>query len=133
VIKAIVAAHAESQEASASFQTTAEPAATVADEPAAAAPAAPAVEPAVEPAAPAAAPAAVEPVATPAAAEPVQASTLHGIVNAAGLTWVETDPDRHAQTQQRIAASLVPVRLGRERKPVAPVSSAPLQQVETRR
>ena len=96
--------------------------------------AAPVAEPVVEPVAPAAAPTPA-PVytAAPLAAEPVQASTLHGIVNAAGLTWVETDPARHAQTQQRIAASLVSVRLGRERKPVAPVSSAPLQQVETRR
>jgi ribonuclease E len=55
------------------------------------------------------------------------------VVNAAGLKWVETDPERHAQTQQRIAASHVPLHLGRERKPVTPVSSTPLQQVETRR
>ena len=138
VIKAIVAAHAEAQETPSAFQMTAAPAESPAVvEPVAAAPAvvaAPVAEPVVEPVAPAAAPTPA-PVytAAPVAAEPVQASTLHGIVNAAGLTWVETDPARHAQTQQRIAASLVSVRLGRERKPVAPVSSAPLQQVETRR
>ncbi|OZI30442.1 ribonuclease E/G [Bordetella genomosp. 10] len=83
----------------------------------------------------------------PAAAEPQSAApapaagangapskqSLHNVVNAAGLKWIETDPERHAQTQQRIAASHVPLRLGRERKPVAPVSSQPLVQVETRR
>jgi ribonuclease E len=58
--------------------------------------------------------------------------SLQDVVNAAGLTWVETDPQRHAQTQQRMAATAVPVRLGRERKAVAPVSREPLVQVETR-
>ncbi|MNL85737.1 hypothetical protein D3C87_2141590 [compost metagenome] len=53
------------------------------------------------------------------------------MVNAAGLKWVETDPDRHAQTQLRIAAAHTPTRLGRERKPVAAVSNEPLVQVET--
>ncbi|HEY0294057.1 MAG TPA: Rne/Rng family ribonuclease [Bordetella sp.] len=160
VVEAIVAAHAETQQAPAAFQTVQETApvepapvvAAVAEpvviepvvtapvvaepivvepvvaEPIAAAPAAP-VEPVAAPApiAIAPAPAAAEPAA------PVQASTLHGIVNAAGLTWVETDPARHVQTQQRIAASIVPVRLGRERKPVPQASTAPLQQVETSR
>jgi ribonuclease E len=145
VIKAIVAAHAEAQETPSAFQTTDAPAESpaVAAEPVVPAPvavAAPVAEPVAEPVtepvapAPAAAPAPIPAyTAAPVAAEPVQASALHGIVNAAGLTWVETDPARHAQTQQRIAASFVAVRLGRERKPVAPVSSAPLQQVETRR
>jgi len=138
VIKAIVAAHAEAQETSSAFQMTSAPAESPAvAEPAVPAPAvvaAPVAEPVAEPVAPvpAAAPAPAY-TAAPVAAEPVQTGTLHGIVNAAGLTWVETDPARHAQTQQRIAASLVTVRLGRERKPAAPVSSAPLQQVETRR
>ncbi|ARP95895.1 Rne/Rng family ribonuclease [Bordetella genomosp. 13] len=88
------------------------------------------------PAAPAAAPqppAAQAPISVAPAAPAATTQGLHAIVNAAGLTWVETDPERHAQTQQRIAASATPVRLGRERKPVPPVSSAPLQQVETRR
>jgi ribonuclease E len=63
---------------------------------------------------------------------PASAQSLRDVVNAAGLTWVETDPERHAQTQQRMAASHTPIRLGRERKPVQPVSNAPLVQVETR-
>ena len=61
-----------------------------------------------------------------------QARELAPRLAAAGLQWVETDPERHAQTQQRIAASYAPVRLGRERKPVTPVSNEPLVQVETR-
>lgn len=90
-------------------------------------------------------PAAVQPEKTPepvarsadAIRVPTQAAAtatgaLHDVLDAAGLTWVETDPERHAQTQMRIAAAAAPVRLGRERKPVAPVSSEPLVQVETR-
>lgn len=111
----------------------------------------------VEPAAPVQAPAeqpvqaaaAVEPVVTaaapvvpaasdaqaivmPATTPSAKAQALHEVVNAAGLKWVETDPDRHAQTQLRIAAAHTPTRLGRERKPVAAVSNEPLVQVETR-
>jgi len=73
-----------------------------------------------------------QPIVVPAAAPSAKAQALHDVVNAAGLQWVETDPDRHAQTQLRIAASHKPARLGRERKPVAPVSNEPLVQVETR-
>ncbi|WP_088154778.1 Rne/Rng family ribonuclease [Achromobacter xylosoxidans] len=95
--------------------------------PVAAAPAAPAAQEAAAPA-----PAASQPIVVPAAAPSAKAQALHDVVNAAGLQWVETDPDRHAQTQLRIAAAHTPVRLGRERKPVAPVSNEPLVQVETR-
>ena len=56
-------------------------------------------------------------------------ATLHAIVQTAGLQWVETDPARVAQAMasQRIE----PVKLGREPKPSAVVSSEPLVQVET--
>lgn len=79
-----------------------------------------------------AAPASTQPIVVPATAPSAKAQALHEVVNAAGLQWVETDPERHAQTQLRIAAAHTPVRLGRERKPVAPVSNEPLVQVETR-
>ncbi|MGE8655251.1 MAG: Rne/Rng family ribonuclease [Achromobacter sp.] len=78
------------------------------------------------------APASAQPIVVPATAPSAKAQALHDVVNAAGLQWVETDPERHAQTQLRIAAAHTPVRLGRERKPVAPVSNEPLVQVETR-
>src|SRR5690606_9237834 len=89
-----------------------------------------AAEPPVQPA-----PAAAQPIVVPAAAPApaVSSQVLHEVVSAAGLQWVETDPERHAQTQQRIAASYAPARLGRERKPVPPVSNEPLVQVETQR
>ncbi|WP_454673304.1 Rne/Rng family ribonuclease [Achromobacter pestifer] len=114
------------------------PAETVAVEPVVTAPA-PVVEAAAPvAAAPAPAPAPVaaaattqQPIVVPATAPSAKAQALHEVVNAAGLKWVETDPDRHAQTQLRIAAAHTPVRLGRERKPVMPVSNEPLVQVET--
>ena len=103
--------------------------------PAAAAPAAAATA-AVAPVAAAPAPAAPtpsqQPIVVPAATPSAKSQALHDVVNAAGLKWVETDPDRHAQTQLRIAAAHSPTRLGRERKPVAQVSNEPLVQVETR-
>ncbi len=114
-------------------EPVAEPAPAV-EQPAVAEPAPVAQEAATE-AAPAAepAPVAAQPIVVPQAAPAAPARSLQDVVSAAGLKWVETDPERLAQTQQRIAASHVPVRLGRERKPVAPVSNAPLVQVETQR
>ncbi|MFY0475644.1 Rne/Rng family ribonuclease [Achromobacter marplatensis] len=94
---------------------------------------APVVEAAPAAPAPAAAPTtSQQPIVVPATAPTAKAQALHDVVNAAGLKWVETDPDRHAQTQLRIAAAHTPTRLGRERKPVAAVSNEPLVQVETR-
>ena len=57
-------------------------------------------------------------------------ASLHAIVQSAGLSWVETDPERvaSAMANQRI----VPIKLGRERKPPVVISDAPLVQVETR-
>ena len=80
----------------------------------------------------AATPVSAQPIVVPATAPSAKAQVLHEVVNAAGLQWVETDPERHAQTQLRIAAAHTPARLGRERKPVAQVSNEPLVQVETR-
>ncbi len=78
------------------------------------------------------APAAVAPVARSAAPIVVGEQGLQSVVQAAGLTWVQTDPSRHAESQARSATEEKPVRLGRERKPTAQVSSQPLVQVETR-
>ncbi len=108
------------------------PAAPAAPEEAAAVEPVVAAAPAPAEAAPAPAAGAQQPIVVPASAPSAKAQALHEVVNAAGLQWIETDPDRHAQTQLRIAAAHKPVRLGRERKPVAPVSNEPLVQVETR-
>jgi ribonuclease E len=72
-----------------------------------------------------------KPIIVPTA--PVQRLDLHQVVTSAGLKWVETDPERYAQAQKRLAVHPMPVRLGRERKPAPPVSNAPLVQVETQR
>ena len=78
---------------------------------------------AVEPAA--AAPAA----ATPAVAQaPADAATLHAIVQAAGLQWVESKP---GIAQAFANQTVVTVKLGRTPRPVVALSSEPLVQVET--
>jgi ribonuclease E len=78
------------------------------------------------------APVAVAPVAVaPVAVAPVaDLATLHAIVRAAGLQWVESDPARVAETLAQQPS--VTVKLGRERKPTVTLSSDPLVQVETR-
>ena len=100
--------------------------------------AAPVAEP-VAVAAPAPAPAPVAapaPVTAPVAAQPIvitpalDTAALHAIVQSAGLQWVESDPARVAQAKANQV--IVPVQLGRTRKPAAVVSNEPLVQVETR-
>ena len=55
---------------------------------------------------------------------------LHAIIQAAGLKWVESDPERVAQA--RASTSGEPVRLGREPKSIARSEIRELVQVETR-
>ncbi|MET0186061.1 MAG: Rne/Rng family ribonuclease [Achromobacter sp.] len=119
-------------------------AAPVADPAAPAPAAAPVAAPVAAPAAPVA-PAVAQPArqadtapvstdirVTPAAPAPVASrETLNDVVSKQGLNWVETNPERFAQAQQRMADAQPVVRLGRERKPVAKVADKPLQQVET--
>jgi ribonuclease E len=69
-------------------------------------------------------------VATPAPAPVADVATLHAIVQAAGLQWIESDPIRVAQTLAE--QPTVSVKLGRERKPAVVISIEPLVQVETR-
>ena len=103
--------------------------------PMAAAPVAPApIAPVAEIAVAAPAPVAVEApapsIAASAPAPVADLATLHAIVRAAGLQWVESDPIRVAQTLAE--QPVVSVKLGRERKPAVVISSEPLVQVETR-
>jgi ribonuclease E len=111
-------------------------AAPVAVAPAAApAPAAPAAAPvaaAPAPAAPAPAPAAAPaPTPAPAPAAKVDVDTM---LAAAGLSMAVTDPAkvRAAQEAAAAAATSQPIRVPRERKPLPPVASEPLVQVETK-
>jgi ribonuclease E len=78
----------------------------------------------------------VTPAAAPAPAAqiviaPVQdKAALHAIVQAAGLQWVESSPERVAQALA--SQQTTPVKLGRDPKPAEIVSSVPLMQIETR-
>jgi len=58
----------------------------------------------------------------------VSTQSLHDVVQATGLKWVETKS--HPESQA-VVSTQPAVRLGRARKPSTSVSSAPLKQVET--
>ncbi len=108
-----------------------EPASAVAPTPVVPAPAAPVQ---VATPAPVTAPQIVEQAVAP--AQPIaippalDTAALHAIVQSAGLQWIESDPARVAIAKANQV--IVPVQLGRERKPAAVVSNEPLVQVETR-
>ncbi|QGZ61928.1 Rne/Rng family ribonuclease [Paraburkholderia acidisoli] len=90
--------------------------------------AAPAVIAVTEPAAP------VAPVAqTAPASASAKADDLHGMLESAGLVWVNTDAGKLQAAQQAAAQVAKPARAPRERKPLPPVDAAPMQQVETSR
>lgn len=57
---------------------------------------------------------------------------LESTVQTAGLAWVHTDTDKHAQVQQSIASAPRGSHVPRVRKPAPAVSSEPLVLVETR-
>ncbi|MFL9863889.1 Rne/Rng family ribonuclease [Paraburkholderia fungorum] len=85
---------------------------------------APAAEAIVEPAAVAAAPQAPRSAA-------VSAEALKPVLEQAGLVWVNTDADKLRSAQEAAAQTVKPVRVGRERKALPPVETAPMQMVET--
>jgi ribonuclease E len=118
---------AEAAPAAAEPATAEEVAADVV-EPAAAVQAAPTPAPAPAPApAPVAAP-------VPAAAPAKAPADVDAMLAAAGLQMAVTDPAkaRAAQEAAAAAASAQPIRVPRERKPLPPVASEPLVQVETK-
>jgi ribonuclease E len=56
---------------------------------------------------------------------------LQPVLESAGLVWVNTDTAKLRAAQEAAAQAAKPVRVPRERKPLPPVDSAPMQQVET--
>jgi ribonuclease E len=62
---------------------------------------------------------------------PVQ--EINTMLNAAGLTLASTDPDKLRAAQEAAARIQPAPHVPRERKPLPPVSSEPLIQVETQR
>lgn len=91
---------------------------------------APAVEAVVEPAAVEPAPVAVAAPQAPRNAG-VSAEALKPVLEQAGLVWVNTDADKLRAAQEAAAQAAKPVRVGRERKALPPVETAPMQMVET--
>lgn len=75
------------------------------------------------------------PVATPVATAPAAktSAALQDMLASAGLTLAGTDPEKLRAAQEAAAQIVVAPRVPRERKPAAPQSNEPLQQVETRR
>jgi ribonuclease E len=92
--------------------------------------AAPAVAIVAEAAPAMAAPAATAPV--PAAA-PLQLEALSEVLSAAGLTLATTNPEKLRAAQEAAAKIAAPARVPRERKPLPPLPTEPLIQVDTRR
>ncbi|WP_107312028.1 Rne/Rng family ribonuclease [Burkholderia metallica] len=76
-------------------------------------------------AAPAPAPAPAQPAAAPASA------SLDAVLEQAGLVWVNTDAGKFAAAQEAASRLPRPARVPRERKPLPPVDTTPMQQVET--
>ncbi|GAB7535331.1 Rne/Rng family ribonuclease [Burkholderia sp. 3C] len=76
-------------------------------------------------------PAAVETQQPAPAAAPAAAVGIEAALDAAGLTWVNTDADKLRAAQEAASRLAAPVRAQRERKVLPPVDSAPMQQVET--
>jgi ribonuclease E len=69
------------------------------------------------------------PVAQPA---PLPVDQLQPVLELAGLTLVQTQPEKHAEAVARLAAEPRPVRRPRERPILPPMQEGPLVQVETR-
>ncbi|MFM0201430.1 Rne/Rng family ribonuclease [Paraburkholderia fungorum] len=90
---------------------------------------APAVEAVVEPAAVERAPVAVAPQAP--RNDGASEEALKPVLEQAGLVWVSTDADKLRAAQEAAAQAAKPVRVGRERKSLPPVETAPMQMVET--
>jgi ribonuclease E len=90
---------------------------------------APAVEAVAEPVAVEPAPVAAAPQAPRHTA--VSEEALKPVLEQAGLVWVNTDADKLRAAQEAAAQAAKPVRVGRERKALPPVETAPMQMVET--
>jgi ribonuclease E len=72
-------------------------------------------------------------VALPAAQPaPLRVEQLQPVLELAGLTLVQTEPSKHAETAARLASEPRPKRVPRERPMLPPIEETPLVQVETR-
>lgn len=58
---------------------------------------------------------------------------LQKVVQASGLEWINSNPERIAQVQAAIAAEPRPIHVPRERPPAVVIDEGPLVLVETKR
>ncbi|HIE4840156.1 TPA: ribonuclease E, partial [Burkholderia multivorans] len=58
-------------------------------------------------------------------------ASLEAVLQQAGLVWVNTDAEKLRAAQEAASRLPRPVRTPRERKPLPPVDTTPMQQVET--
>lgn len=84
-------------------------------------------------AAPPLAPSAAPASAARPAADALSVEQLQSVVAAAGLVWVQSDPQAVRQVQEELAAQPAPIHVPRERKPAPKVEDGPLVLVETGR
>ncbi|MEM5382457.1 Rne/Rng family ribonuclease [Paraburkholderia phymatum] len=56
---------------------------------------------------------------------------LKSMLESAGLVWVNTDSEKLRAAQEAAAQAVKPTRVPRERKPLPPADTTPMQQVET--
>jgi ribonuclease E len=74
------------------------------------------------------------PQAAPAkAANGLSSADLQSLLESAGLVWVNTDMEKLRVAQEAAARTPAPAHVARERKPLPPVDTTPMQQVETRK
>jgi ribonuclease E len=74
------------------------------------------------------------PQAAPAkAANGLSSADLQSLLESAGLVWVNTDMEKLRVAQEAAARTPAPAHVARERKPLPPVDTTPMQQIETRK
>ena len=80
-------------------------------------------------------PAAFEAATTPTSirANGLSIGELQPMLESAGLVWVNTDAEKLRAAHEAAAQTPAPIRTPRERKPLPPLDTAPMQQIETRK
>jgi ribonuclease E len=71
------------------------------------------------------------PAEAPAPVVALKEEALKPMLETAGLVWVNTDADKLRAAREAAAQAEAPKRVVRERKPLPPLDTAPMQQVET--
>ncbi|MDH6248277.1 hypothetical protein M2129_000243 [Polynucleobacter sphagniphilus] len=61
----------------------------------------------------------------------LEETPLHHVVQSAGMVWVATDANKHAEAQNQISAEPISLNLGRAPKPAASLPEGPMVLVET--